>query len=457
ATQVRAKVEPALEAWAASALGPANRVLVRVRSTSPAGAVTVTNADLSVLKLSALDVLAMTPAGGPAGATDVELALLDRFAKPDATVELVLDRDPAWTPAQLGLGEFLELARAVRELLEGARALDARDLALPGPTTDPGIDAADLAARTAIATGALQDARTRLKAALAPGQSADAVRAALGRAAKLGVMAPVEAAGAALEELDRRSAAVAAAADDRARVAAALGDGFRILPRVTAAAGSEFVASLATSTDLQAGDPLAAVTWLQRAAHVRDGASRLETARLYGEAGGGAQPLRLRVAQLPRRTGDRWTGLPATAAQPITSGRLSLVVQGSATGPAAGAPLAGLVIDEWTEVIPDRTQLSGLSFHIDQPVARAPQTILLAVAPDEAHVWSLANLEATVLETLDLAQLRLVDGEALAAPSNTPAVPRLGQYLPAIYLASAPAADTVTTDLGSVMAPAGSS
>ena len=32
ATQVRAKVEPALEAWAASVLGPASRVRVRVRS-----------------------------------------------------------------------------------------------------------------------------------------------------------------------------------------------------------------------------------------------------------------------------------------------------------------------------------------------------------------------------------------------------------------------------------------
>ena len=76
------------------------------------------------------------------------------------------------------------------------------------------------------------------------------------------------------------------------------------------------------------------------------------------------------------------------------------------------------MVDEWTEVIPDRTQLTGVSFHVDQPAARAPQTILLAVAPNEAHVWSLATLEATVLETLDLARLRLVDAEALAAPTG---------------------------------------
>jgi len=449
ATQVRAKVEPALEAWAGNLLGPASRVRIRVRSGTMVSA-----SDLSVLKLSALDALALTPAGGPAGATEIEQALIARLGG-----ELIPDRDPAWTPDQLSLAEFFELARAVRELLEGARPLDARDLAVPGPTTDPGIDAADLAARAAIATGALADARARLSAALAGGTPA-ALSTALARAAKLGVSAPPEAAGAALTELDRRAAAAGAATTGAARVAAVLGDGFRLLPRVTAAAAAEFAGSLADSATLQGGDPLASVTWLQRAAHVRDGASRLETALMYGEATARGQLLRLRVAQLPRRAGDRWVGLPATAQQPIVSGRLSLVVQSAAgTPPAAGAPVAGLVVDEWTEVVPDRTQVTGLSLHVDQPDARAPQAILLAVPPTEAHIWSLSALEATVLETLELARLRLVDGEALAAlptgaPPPGPPPLQLGQYLPAIYLASAPASDTVTTDLGRVAAPA---
>lgn len=428
--QVRARVEPALEAWVASVLGPANRVLVRVRSGG-----TISTADLSVLKLSALDAIAMSQTGE----SEIEQALLDRLGAD----ELLLERDSSWTPDQLGLGEFVELARAVRELLEGARALDARDLAVPGPETDPGIDAVDLAARAKIATDALQQARTRLAAGSPDG---------LARAAKLGVIAPPEAAGAALAELDRRLAAAAVATDAPGRVAAALGDGFRLLPRV---AGGDVAASLADSDALQGGDPLAAVTWLQRAAHVRDGASRLETALLYAEAAESPQRLRLRVAQLPRRESDRWVGLPATPQQPIENGRLSFVVQSGAL-PAEGAPIAGLVIDEWTEVVPDRTQLTGISFHVDQPDARAPQAILLAVAPDEAHVWSLQNLEACVLETLDLARLRLVDGEALMAPTltSTPAaVPRLGHYLPAIYVASAPAEDTVTTDLGRVSVP----
>ena len=152
------------------------------------------------------------------------------------------------------------------------------------------------------------------------------------------MIVPAEAAGAALDELDRRIAGRRGRGRRTSRASrpcSATASG--CCPRVTA---PEFTASLAASTELQGGDPLAAVTWLQRAAHVRDGASRLETALLYAEAAGSPQPLRLHVAQLPRRAGDRWAGLPATAQQPITSGRLSLVVQ-SRRDAAAGASSPG--------------------------------------------------------------------------------------------------------------------
>jgi hypothetical protein len=124
------------------------------------------------------------------------------------------------------------------------------------------------------------------------------------------------------------------------------------------------------------------------------------------------------------------------------------------TGPAGvpAGPVAGLVVDEWTEVVPDPTQLTGVSFHVDQPTSRAPQAILLAVPPTEDHTWTLDTLEAVVLETLDLAKLRLVDGEALGRPTPGAAA-RLGQYLPAVHLATSPAADTVTTDVARLTAP----
>ena len=81
--------------------------------------------------------------------------------------------------------------------------------------------------------------------------------------------------------------------------------------------------------------------------------------------------------------------------------------------------------------------------------------------PTEENVWSLDALEATVLETLELARLRLVDLEALSADgastmgsgAGSLVIPRPGHFLPATYLAAAPSDRTVTTDLGRVAAP----
>jgi hypothetical protein len=465
-TQLRAKLEPALEAWVARLLGPADRVRVRARYSWPGNEASA-EADLSVLRISALDVCAAAVAA-PAGATELELRLLDHFAvsRPDGVpadgaVVLMPERDPAWGTDVLGLGELMEVARQVRELLVGARAADARDLSLPGETPDPGVDAADLADRAATALNALEEAHVVLKTASAGTE----LRATLLRASAVGVpgAVPVAAptdtpallaqAGAVGQELERRRAAAAEAADDAARIAAVLGPEWRVLPRMTPARDDELRAAFASSNELQDGDPLAAVTWLERAAHVRDGVARLAAALVYAETLGSPERLDLRVAQLPHRAGDRWVGLPATAEHPIEGGRLSLVVQAAEVPLGGPAPLVGLVLDEWTEVVPAATQVTGLSFHFDQPNSRAPQAILLAVPPTEAAVWNLDSLEAVVLETLELVELRLADPEALARASGTSAMPGTGHYLPAIYLASGPAEETVSTDLERVTAP----
>jgi hypothetical protein len=303
---------------------------------------------------------------------------------------------------------------------------------------------------------ALDDARA--------GLDGDDLRAGLLRASAVGVPGAVPLttdpvalrvqAGAVARELDRRKAAVAAAADDAAKLVAALGPDWRVLGRVTPAGDEELRAAFAASDELQGGDPLGALTWLERAAHVRDGATRLDGTFLYAESLAGPEGLDLYVAQLPHRPGDRWVALPATPDHPIEGGRLSLVAFANGRPLSAGSAVAGLVVDEWTEVVPASTQTTGLSFHFDQPNSRAPQAILLAVPPTEEGVWSLDALEAVVLETLDLAEMRLADPDALARAGFAAALPGAGHYLPAIYLASSPADETVTTDLGRVAAPA---
>jgi hypothetical protein len=78
--------------------------------------------------------------------------------------------------------------------------------------------------------------------------------------------------------------------------------------------------------------------------------------------------------------------------------------------------------------------------------ASAPQAILLAVGSDDRPEWDLDTLEATVLETLELAKLRTVDLTALA---------EAGQFLPALYFAHNAAGDTIATDFRDHPRPTG--
>jgi hypothetical protein len=73
------------------------------------------------------------------------------------------------------------------------------------------------------------------------------------------------------------------------------------------------------------------------------------------------------------------------------------------------------------------------------------------VPPTNAERWDSASLVSTLLETLDLAKARAVDGELLG---------RLAQLAPAVYLAADAAGDTVSTDfrgalVGEITAAAG--
>ena len=113
---------------------------------------------------------------------------------------------------------------------------------------------------------------------------------------------------------------------------------------------------------------------------------------------------------------------------------------------ALAAAVSGLMIDEWIEVIPNARETAAVAFHHNEPNARAPQAVLIAVPPDERPTWEPETLEAILLETLELAKLRAVDLTALqgAAGKEEAALPV--QLLPALYFASNAADQTISTD-----------
>jgi len=112
-----------------------------------------------------------------------------------------------------------------------------------------------------------------------------------------------------------------------------------------------------------------------------------------------------------------------------------------AASPAPAQAWSGLLIDEWTEVIPAATEETSLSLQHDHPRAEAPQAVLVAVPPASAMVqWDFETVFDIVRETLELAQIRGNDLETLGA---------MGQLLPALTLAANTSGEAIATSFQS--------
>jgi len=209
----------------------------------------------------------------------------------------------------------------------------------------------------------------------------------------------------------------------RAVITAILGSAVLILPRITPPDAATLQSGFAQSAAMRAVDPQALDRWLFQLSHLRPAAQRLEFAMSASQLLGAPRPDPLDLAQLPVTANDRWLGLPVVAGSPPAQGRVAIEAL-TVGDPASQVPFAGLLLDQWLERIPSATATAGVSFHYEEPKARAPQAMLLAVCPDGRELWDLALLQAIVEETLGLAKARAVD---LAS------IQEVGQILPALY------------------------
>lgn len=467
----RAQAEPVLNAWVAQMLGPeAENATCAVEYTDPTAngkqTFKVTIKDLNSVpenpQLAPLDLVYLLNGeqGGMYSEIEQRIVYYVQKQKPSVTItSLDFARPPGKT--SLHLGEILEITRSIRRLITEARALEPRDVQLPEQAS---VDAAwpPDAALTTRAT-AVQDAflqaidllRTKLpEKPEIPIADPTAVRQALMGLASYGLMGSIPAnprdnSNAAIKQLHAQARAVLSEAQVRQTRAHAVatsihtttqavsvlkaifGEDFRVLPSFTPDNGKDLNQTFAKSTTWQGGNPLASITWFQRIARVREGAARLDTTMQYAEALNGPS-LEFQIGQLPHRDGERWVALE----NPPQGNRLSLACM--TTVMDFTKPLAGLLIDEWVETVPNKEEVTGLTFHYDAPQPRAPQALLLAVAPEGVLTWDSATLENTLRETLELAKLRAVDLTALG---------ELGQYLPAMYLDRTKIPETSRTPL----------
>jgi len=402
----RAKVEPRLDAWLSGLLPDPHDVRCQVKHAHD-GAVDVAELSLADLDVGPLDLLFLADAADHPQQSELEQRLLFRALQDvpevhgDVTIQFA--RNAQFSPRRT-FPELLELVRAARDLIGGARPLGPADLVEPGVLPfehGANLHADDLRATALGAIADLGTARLNLENAA----TANAIRQALMTAGEYGVAGsiPTSAKGSAalpdltgqrdriVTELKRRhDAAVALDAayhDNPAKPEASVrqslellrllfGDAFTACAQFVPPDGAILNRAFANSSVLLAGTPHEPERWLQRLTHVRPGVSRLDMAQALAEIVAGSPRMRPTLAQLPPLTGpstDRWLALPLDGSTP-EPGRVALTAW-IHDGPYDHTKLhAGLMLDQWVERIP------GTSVASARCRARPPQDLGRAVA-----------------------------------------------------------------------------
>jgi hypothetical protein len=425
---------------------------------------TTVSVSVADARISALDCVLSTPASpGPAESPSELLAVaLARAARtatatadalPPTTFDLTASSDAP------GLIDFMATCRLLNDLIHRSRPLTQADLGQPGTASGaaPDLSAAADAAAEALAAAlrelASADASTQRTGLMLAGQLGVTGAAAAGDAATLdaaavtAVMAELTARQTTLSTLDSSDAA--------ARIGAALGADLPLCGPV-AAADPDTLALAASAAQTPGFAPRAAIRrWLAASATVREPVAALTRALAGGMALRLDPPL-IRIAQLPcpldgsGQPTDPWIGAEF-AIDPPTGARTQIAFLCPSGDLDLAAAVSGLVVDEWSEIVPERTAVTGVAYRVPTPNSQPPQAILLGVHPDpEAASWDPETLEAVLLETIDLVAIRRVDPDALVVNGSGGLTPAgIGQLLPAAYLAFNPASppDTVSSTI----------
>ena len=209
-----------------------------------------------------------------------------------------------------------------------------------------------------------------------------------------------------------------------------LGETFNWLPRFTCPNEIDLATAAAARAELLA-HAVAAVPggttaeevveeWLQGLARVRRPLYRWEVVRTLADALNDVR-LQLNPVQVPFRAKDSWLAVEFPELDPnntpaddppkkfgISRDTLSIAAHGDSAF-RAGVRQSGVLIDDWTEEIPTASETTGISFRFNQPNAMPPQTLLLAVTPEETGSWNWDALVGILSDTLRRAKRRAVE------------------------------------------------
>jgi hypothetical protein len=259
--------------------------------------------------------------------------------------------------------------------------------------------------------------------------------------------------GAQLDLHDAAGTAAAAVAALQSAAAALLGKDFVLVPEFTlaqaqadewanavAASAGGTLLSYLTGTE---GIELPVDEWMYGTARVRPMIKAWETTTVLVEALRGPDDVpALLPVQFPYQAGASWVAMQFDPADRPDSDRLCYTAHYPVPFDKS-APQCGLLVDEWTEVIPATNRTTGITFNFARPDNEAPQAILLVTPATASGTWQWDDLVGALNETLDLAKVRAVE------PSDVDQTP-YSMLVPATITASTLYGISIVTSLAAV-------
>lgn len=224
---------------------------------------------------------------------------------------------------------------------------------------------------------------------------------------------------------------------------ALFGKQFMLIPKFKLFNSEEISAAYTAAPDILPADiPLPMEEWMQGISKVRNKMTVVDNLNTFTEILLGEEPGAWPL-QLPFVANDKWYGMKNADVDHDAS-KLSVVVQPfdtTVTGADFSDWCSGIMVDEWSEIIPYPKQTAGLAFNYDKPVAKAPNCILLAVSPVvDSNGWSFDHLLGTVNSALELSKIRAVDPQLLGESEY-------GHILRAVVSPYQPEGKTITSEI----------
>jgi hypothetical protein len=470
----RARTEPAFNNWVGTMLGDPSAIKCTVRAVDENDVTlldgganpiegSITLADLNV---QALDFIFLIRKKVDAtGYSEIESRVRNKFARAfslsdAAIVKIEFANSSGGAPAIRSFAEILPFANAIREMAGRGRPLLAQDFAPASKTLttvsdNPGnLDVVELQSRVAAirtdfdALFADLDTATADAETLQTEAAVELLRQRLSDIADAGVphAFPLSATG--FSDVERESLSVqskslhdryetvkSAYAEKLKKVNAAgttapqkltlltemarafLGEDFVLLPRFTLTDVTDITKADANRSQLltYARDtmkvPLPVEEWLHGVSLVRPNMHVFNTVLMLSQTFNLDEP-ECSPLQLPFRDKDTWLSIEFPEGTAIVHDTIAMM-QCLPQGFQPAAIQTGLLIDEWTETLPQKEEVTGIAFNYDQPNSAPPSAILLAVTPEITGKWQWNNLTETVLETIERAKLRAVEPDMI--------------------------------------------